>query len=138
MIPVMLPSTTRASVPAPRNSSSVKERSFDLARPAAKCFGKRSQSGNRRGAVRIASRREVQLCPLSAGRPRRKLLKARLVDVSGGGFCVLVKSPLAVGRVVRCEVEAIGFPAPVPTLMQVRWTRQEKNGSYRCGLLYLV
>lgn len=67
-------------------------------------------------------------------------ISGRVQNVSQGGLCVLSPRPLAKAALLRCEILGTDMPVPIPTLMQVRWTRKQRVSpeSYLCGLKFLL
>jgi hypothetical protein len=68
-------------------------------------------------------------------------IEGRIVDISEGGLCLETKIPLTVSSPVRCKIPLsfAKFPISVPSLLQVRWTREgPRSHEYRSGLQFLL
>ncbi len=106
---------------------------------AATCLRSRSRVQNRREGHRTEARLEVVLRELAkmAGPPNSDV-NAQIVNAGCGGLCIVSDRMLIPSSVVRCELPLANGPVRVPTLLQVRWTKQTGAGEYRTGLMYLV
>jgi hypothetical protein len=79
---------------------------------------------------------EASLSPLGPSRARTRI-RAQVHDVSSGGVSLSAPRSIAEAQLVRCELHVPGLPAPIPTLLQVRWTRRSAQG-HRMGLQYVI
>lgn len=106
---------------------------------AATCLRSRSRVQNRREGHRAEAHFEVVLRELAkmAGRPNSEV-NAQIVNAGCGGLCIVSDRMLIPSSVVRCELPLANGSVRVPTLLQVRWTKQTEAGEYRTGLMYLV
>ena len=66
------------------------------------------------------------------------MLGGVVTDMSQSGVRIRTVRPLTTFATVRCEITFPNTSLSVPTLMQVRWTRQTGDCQYDCGLVYLV
>ena len=65
--------------------------------------------------------------------------KGRIRNISAGGLCLLINRPAKESYVLRCELPLPGISASIPTLMQVRWSRQAPGKHrYLIGLQFLI
>jgi PilZ domain-containing protein len=97
----------------------------------------------RRRCPRFADALEIELTvvPTLESRQRRTPpLHGRVRNVSNAGMCLVTEQPLEASSLLRCGVPLPGAPVAVPTLMQVRWTRQNGSrfGSYISGLQFIL
>ena len=97
----------------------------------------------RRRCPRYADVLEIELTvvPTLESRQRRTPpLHGRVQNVSNAGMCLVTEQPLEGASLLRCGVPLPGAPVAVPTLMQVRWTRQNgaKSASYMSGLQFIL
>lgn len=93
---------------------------------------------DQRHDVRIARRLAVHCRQLSATDDTlRRCSDGFVVNMSPGGLCVHTDAALGVFSCIRCELQLESIVA-VPTLLQVRWTRQLDDGSYLNGLVYML
>lgn len=98
---------------------------------------------DRRLKCRYSFACDVEIVP-SRGRNQEeakdRTLRGTVVNVSGGGACVLGERSLEPGSVVPCWFHFAGVPVPVPVLMQVRWTQPLLSGknTFRIGLFFLA
>jgi hypothetical protein len=68
---------------------------------------------------------ELSVVPTLESRHRRSPpVHGRVRNVSSTGICLVTEQPLERSSLLRCAVSLPGAPVAVPTLMQVRWTRQ--------------
>ncbi len=66
-------------------------------------------------------------------------IEGRVEDLSAGGLRLLTDRSPTVSDLVQCELLFPQVPAPVRTLLQVRWVRQIPEGPpYLTGLQFLV
>ncbi len=70
-------------------------------------------------------------------------LSGAIVDVSAGGACVVTDEPAEPFALLQARFRVPGVPVPIPSLMQVRWVRQQapvpfRKGSFRLGLAFLT
>lgn len=69
----------------------------------------------------------------------QRVVQGRIRNISAGGLCLLTNRPAKESHVLRCELPLPGIPVSIPTLMQVRWTRQAPGKlRYLIGLQFLV
>lgn len=71
---------------------------------------------------------------------RKTTIKGSIENISRGGICVLSDRSIPNSALVRCEFLLSDVPIPVPTLMQVRWTRKHdsREAGYTWGLHFLL
>jgi hypothetical protein len=71
---------------------------------------------------------------------RKTTIKGSIENISRGGICVLSDRSIPNSALVRCEFLLSDVPIPVPTLMQVRWTRKHdsREAGYISGLHFLL
>jgi hypothetical protein len=71
---------------------------------------------------------------------RKITIRGRIENISRGGICVLSDRSIPNSALIRCEFLVPEVPIPVPTLMQVRWTRKQdsRDGGYVSGLHFLL
>ncbi|HEX2714048.1 MAG TPA: PilZ domain-containing protein, partial [Candidatus Acidoferrales bacterium] len=72
-------------------------------------------------------------------REGQRVAQGQIRNISGGGLCLLINNrPAKESYVLRCELPLPGIPASIPTLMQVRWSRQTPGKHrYLIGLQFL-
>jgi PilZ domain len=97
----------------------------------------------RRRCPRYADILEIELTvvpTLESKQRRTQTLHGRIRNVSNTGICLVTEQPLEGVSLLRCGVPLPGAPVAVPTLMQVRWTRQNgaKSASYMSGLQFIL
>jgi hypothetical protein len=82
----------------------------------------------------------TELPQSGASAQRKTIIKGRIENISRGGICVLSDRSIPDSALVRCEFLVSEAPLPVPTLMQVRWTRKRnsREGGYITGLHFLL
>jgi hypothetical protein len=68
-----------------------------------------------------------------------RVVRGHIRNISAGGLCLLINRPAKESYVLRCELPLPGIPASIPTLMQVRWSRQAPGKHcYLIGLQFLI
>ena len=77
---------------------------------------------------------------LESGQHRKPPVHGRVRNVSNAGICLVTEQPLEDSSLLRCGVPLPGAPVAVPTLMQVRWTRQSggRHDGYISGLQFIL
>ncbi len=69
----------------------------------------------------------------------RKTLQGQVQNISAGGLGARGSCSLGKSSLVRCEVRLPGSSVRIPTLMQVRWTRETPGANKRrFGLQFLL
>lgn len=60
--------------------------------------------------------------------------------MSQGGLCVITPRALPAATILRCEIAIAEAPIRISTLMQVRWTEQQKlrQNRFVSGLSFLL
>jgi PilZ domain len=78
--------------------------------------------------------------PLQSGKQTGVGISGRVQNVSKGGLCILTSEPMKRSDLLRCEIPAADGVIGVPTLMQVRWTKEQnlRLKSYVSGLQFLI
>jgi hypothetical protein len=77
--------------------------------------------------------------PYDGATPARWELHGRVLDLGGGGLCLLTDEEVEVAVPFLCRILAPGMPIGIPTLLQVRWAKQPENGQlYRLGLQFMM
>ena len=67
------------------------------------------------------------------------VLRARVKDISDGGFCLLASRRLEQSVLLQGLLKLAEMPTKIPTLVQVRWVDRQLNGRlYRIGLQYVI
>jgi len=84
---------------------------------------------------------ELRAVPQLGARNRRAppTVHGQTQNVSNSGVCLITDWPLEEASLVRCDVALPYMHLVVPTLMQVRWTRESgvDQRSYTSGLQFL-
>lgn len=84
---------------------------------------------------------ELTVVPTLESRQRyTRPVHGRVRNVSNAGICLITEQPLQDSSLLRCGVPLPGAPLAVPTLMQVRWTRQTgaRFDAYISGLQFIL
>lgn len=71
---------------------------------------------------------------------RHVRIPGRIQNIGQGGMCVTTSERLKVSALVRCEIRMYETEIRVPTLMQVRWTKERSEGqtAFVAGLATLL
>ena len=80
-------------------------------------------------------------CTLQSGAAQvMKTLKCRVMNISAGGIGVVTNEAVESMVPLQVRLRPPGVPAPISSLMQVRWTAPVAvpRGTYRLGLFYLA
>src|SRR5712691_4793609 len=66
-----------------------------------------------------------------------RVLRGTIRDISVGGLCLQSNHTLKQSQVVRCDLFISRLQVTIPTLMKVRWVRENpKTRKYTIGLQY--
>jgi len=111
-------------------------------RGAYRCRVKLSHRDRRR-CPRYADNLDIELNvvpELESKRRSMPVVRGRVRNVSSTGICLVTEQPLERSSLLRCAVPLPGAPVKVPTLMQVRWTRQTGASldPYISGLQFIL
>ncbi len=103
----------------------------------------RQPSGQeKRGHPRYPLTGEVrgrELSRLGAPKARKRLIRGPIQNISSGGLCLLTDQVIKVSSLIRCELLFSQIPAPIPTLLQVRWAQKARKGTgCTAGLQFLL
>jgi hypothetical protein len=111
-----------------------------LTRCAYLCVMNSSLGPEERQHPRYAVRCEASAQELTAsGLPSQDgALQGEILNISQGGFCLILKRPCTVSSVLRCEIRFPGVPVFIPTIAHVRWSQETPEGVYAIGAQYLL
>ena len=71
--------------------------------------------------------------------PSGELLRGPVLNVSGGGLCLLTQVPSEVSRPFKALIRTRQLPPGIPTLLVVRWVQMVADGgSYRIGMEFMM
>jgi hypothetical protein len=66
-------------------------------------------------------------------------LQGRVLNINHGGLCLLTEQPIEKSAVLHCEIFPDGSHVGIPTVMEVRWMRQNPDGpGTTVGLRFLI
>ena len=68
------------------------------------------------------------------------VVAGRIQNISQGGVCIITSRPLEKSAIVRCEILISDAPVKIATLMQVRWTQEQKfeSEAFVSGLAFIL
>src|ERR1700739_2995413 len=77
--------------------------------------------------------------PLHQSHRKSRAFEGKVKDISDGGFCVIATRAPERGGLLQGWLVFPRVPAPIPTLVQVRWTQPAPSGrNCRVGLQYVI
>jgi hypothetical protein len=109
--------------------------------------GGRGMQRERRLHRRHAARAELSGIALSPAadstdrpdRPAGERLRGPVLNVSGGGLCVVTQVPPAVSCPFKVLIRTRQLPPGIPTLLVVRWVQMAADGrSYQIGMEFMM
>jgi len=66
-------------------------------------------------------------------------LQGRVLNINHGGLCLLTEQPIEKSAVLHCEIFPDRSHVGIPTVMEVRWMRQNPDGpGMTVGLRFLI
>lgn len=101
------------------------------------------RKGERRGQPRYPQNLKISITELPQLGPKKgrdMVVSGHIHNMSQGGLCVITSRALPAASVLRCDISILEAPIKITTLMQVRWTEQQKlrRSRFISGLSFLL